>query len=187
MAKHEASPEKHEHEHAPPAFDSHRHVTLGLGEKLHVHIPDPNPSEAAQPQQVCYFAAEPPAAKKDGMFQHIMTDYDNETFDTGRVIVVFVGIIVLLVTLAMTAVAGLQVYNSPEVKFDFLNFGGGVAALLGGFSTLLGAFAVYISQDAKNKPPAPIPPLVPVPTPTPISASPPLTPVPVKKPVVIPN
>lgn len=69
--------------------------------------------------------------------KHIMTDYDNVTFDTGRVAV-------MLVVLAMLFFEGWEVIVHAS-KFDAQSFGTGISALLIG----LGA---YIFGDAAKRP-----------------------------------
>lgn len=75
--------------------------------------------------------------KKPGFWKHISTDYDNQTFDTGRVI----GIVVIL------SMIFLQTWDivAHAAKFDPQSYGGGVAAILAG----LGA---YIFGDNSKRP-----------------------------------
>ncbi len=100
--------------------------------------------------------------KKVGTWRSITTDYDNETKDTGRVVIAWVCVTVLLVLAFMLFVALRVVIMSSTHTFDFFNFGGGVGAVLGGFATLLGALSVYVLADNKNRPdPPPAPPPAP--------------------------
>lgn len=77
---------------------------------------------------------------KSGFWKHISTDYDNKTFDTGRVI----GIAVILSMIFM------EMWDVIDhaAKFDPQAYGAGVAAILAG----LGA---YIFGDNSKRPPAP--------------------------------
>jgi hypothetical protein len=79
---------------------------------------------------------------KPSFWRHISTDYDNQTFDTGRVL----GIVVVL---SMIFMEGWDVIIHAS-KFDPQGYGAGVAAVLVG----LGA---YIFGDNVKKPPAPAP------------------------------
>ena len=72
-----------------------------------------------------------------GFWKHISTDYDNKTFDTGRVIVI-------MVILSMMALEAWDVLMHAA-KFDPQAYGAGVAAILAG----LGA---YIFGDNTKRP-----------------------------------
>lgn len=71
------------------------------------------------------------------ILKQMSTDYDNETFDSGRIMVLFV-------VVAMTFFQGWDVI-AHSAKFDAQSFGTGVAALLVG----LGA---YIFGDTSKNP-----------------------------------
>jgi len=76
--------------------------------------------------------------KKDQSFwKHLATDYDNQTFDTGRVIVI-------AVIISMITMQGWDVI-AHAAKFDPQGYGAGVAAVLAG----LGA---YIFGDNTKRP-----------------------------------
>lgn len=74
---------------------------------------------------------------KDQFWKHLSTDYDNQTFDTGRVLV-------LVVILSMIVLQGWDVI-AHATKFDPQSYGAGVAAVLAG----LGA---YIFGDNTKRP-----------------------------------
>ena len=78
--------------------------------------------------------------KKHSFWKHISTDYDNQTFDTGRVI----GIVVILSMIFM------QLWDviDHSAKFDPQGYGAGVAAILAG----LGA---YLFGDNAKRPATP--------------------------------
>jgi hypothetical protein len=82
---------------------------------------------------------------KAGFWKHITTDYDNHSFDTGRVI----GVAVILSMIFM------QMWDiiAHAAKFDPQAYGGGVAAILAG----LGA---YIFGDNAKRPTPPADPEV---------------------------
>lgn len=79
------------------------------------------------------------ADRKPGFWKHLVTDYDNRTFDTGRSLVV-------IVILNMCVFQGwdLIVHGS---SFNPQSFGTGVAAIIGG----LGA---YLFGDNAKRPDA---------------------------------
>lgn len=81
--------------------------------------------------------------KKPGFWKHITTDYDNRTFDTGRVI----GLAIILSMIFM----GVWDVIVHMAKFDAQGYGAGVAAVLAG----LGA---YIFGDNAKRPPVDVPP-----------------------------
>lgn len=72
-----------------------------------------------------------------GFWKHLSTDYDNKTFDTGRVIVI-------TVILSMIVMEGWDVILHAR-QFDPQAYGAGVAAILAG----LGA---YIFGDNSKRP-----------------------------------
>lgn len=73
----------------------------------------------------------------NGFWKHLSTDYDNKTFDTGRVIVI-------TVILSMIVMEGWDVILHSQ-PFDPQAYGAGVAAILAG----LGA---YIFGDNSKRP-----------------------------------
>ena len=75
--------------------------------------------------------------KKPGFWKHVTTDYDNETFDTGRALVV-------VIIVSMIFLTGWDVIVHAA-KFDAQSFGTGTAALLVG----LGA---YLFGDNSKRP-----------------------------------
>ena len=75
--------------------------------------------------------------QKTNFWKHLSTDYDNKTFDTGRVLVIGV-------VLSMVFMEGWDVIVHAA-KFDSQGYGTGVAAILAG----LGA---YIFGDNTKRP-----------------------------------
>ena len=85
-------------------------------------------------------------------WKHAITDYDNETVDTGRLIVMWACTTVLVTIIIMLIVAIIIVFMNDAHSFDFQNFGIGIGAILGGMATLLTSFAVYVFADNKDRP-----------------------------------
>jgi hypothetical protein len=87
----------------------------------------------------------------NAVLKQALTDHDNVTFDTGRIVVVGAGVLVAIVVLGMVVGAVLTVIFSPDHKIDFQNFGVGIGAVMTGFAALLAAYWPYASGDAKGK------------------------------------
>lgn len=71
-------------------------------------------------------------------FKHLLTDYDNKTYDTGRCVAVFL-VVMIVVFQAWNLVLGRP--------FDPLAFGGGCA-------TILGSLGIAIAGDNFRRPDA---------------------------------
>ena len=84
-------------------------------------------------------------------WQHAITDYDNKTVDTGRLIVMWACTTILITIAIMLIVAIMIVIMNDAHSFDFQNFGVGVGAILGGMATLLTSLGIYIFADNKSK------------------------------------
>ena len=69
-------------------------------------------------------------------FRQIVTDYDNQTYDTGRSAAVFL-------IISMTIMEAISIYQGHE--FRAMEFGGGVAAVLG-------ALGLAIAGDNHRRP-----------------------------------
>jgi hypothetical protein len=93
-----------------------------------------------------------PVVKPISAWTYAITDYDNVTVDTGRLIVTGVGVLLFVVIFTLTVMAVVMMALHKEHTFDFQSFGVAVGSILAGFGTLLGAFAIYVSLDNKSRP-----------------------------------
>jgi purine-cytosine permease-like protein len=93
-----------------------------------------------------------PEVKPISAFKYAITDYDNVTVDTGRLIVTWIGLLVGVTMMTLLGMAVAMMVMSDTHAFDFQAFGMAVGAILAGFGTLLGAFAAYIMLDNKSRP-----------------------------------
>jgi hypothetical protein len=84
--------------------------------------------------------------------KHSVTDYDNETYDVGRVTVFYMVFgLVTLVILSMLGLSIIDVFVNHQ-PFKASDLGVAVGTILGGIGGMLMGIGIYLFGDRKNRP-----------------------------------